>query len=349
MNQPPVGAAATAPTSIVATAPEWKKQLAKELLTRAPQRFARRRVYASGVDAIWTADLADMTKKYTETNDGYRYILVVIDVFSRYAWARALRQKTGPETAAALRSIIRTGVKCQKFWSDRGKEFENAQVRKLFRENDITAYSTHNEPKAMLAERFIRTLRKKIETSFILTDSTVWYTALDECIEEYNNEGHRHLHGLTPQEARSPNNADAVYRYQFDKKFTEKDRLPYFSVGDKVRISLHKQLFEKEATASWTEEIFRIHSLVFNDRVMYTLEDLAGEQLRGNYYQEQLQATNQNIYRIDKILRKRTRAGHAEVLVKWSGYSDNFNSWEPANYVHRSGEHSLQQQQQQQQ
>ena len=344
MNQPP-NTATTAPTSITATAPEWKKQLAKELLTRAPQRFTRRRVYASNVDAIWTADLADMKKKYVPMNDGYRYILVVIDVFSRYAWARALRQKTGPETATALRSIIRTGVKCQKFWSDRGKEFENEPVQKLFRENNITAYSTQNEPKAMIAERFIRTLRKKIETSFILTDSTVWYTALDECIEEYNNEKHSHLHGLSPQEARSPDNFDVVYKYQFDKKFSEKDRLPYFSVGDKVRISLHKQLFEKEASASWTEEIFKIHSLVFNDRVMYTLEDLAGEQLQGTYYREQLQATNQNIYRIDKILRKRTHGGRAEVLVKWSGYSDRFNSWEPANYIHRSGEHLLQEQQ----
>ena len=79
-------------------------------------------------------------------------------------------------------------------------------------------YSTYNEPKAMIAERFIRTLRKKIETSFILTDSTVWWTAPDACIQEYNNEGHSHLHRMSPQEARAPANAAVVYGYQFEKK-----------------------------------------------------------------------------------------------------------------------------------
>ena len=72
---------------------------------------------------------------------------------------------------------------------------------------------------------------------------------------------------------------------------------------------------------------------MFTDRVLYKLEDLSGEHMKGNYYPEQLQPTNQSIYRVDKILEKRTHRGKAQVLVKWTGYSDKFNSWEPAEAI----------------
>ena len=316
-------------------APEWKKQLARELLKPAPKRFSRRPVFSPYVDAIWTGDLADI-HKYSSVNKNYKFILVVLDVFSRFAWARPLRNKTAKETCDALKSIFNTGVSCNRFWSDRGSEFYNSSVKQLFKEKGVDLYSTQNEPKAMIAERFIRTLRKKIETSFIITDSTVWYNVLDTLVDEYNNQPHRHLHGMTPRQARKQKNSKFVYKCQFEKKFSQKDRQPRFNVGDKVRISLTKNLMEKESNASWSEEIFQIRKLVFSDRVLYKLEDLAGEHLKGSYYPEQLQPTNQSIYRVDKILKKRTRRGEAQVLVKWFGYSDKFNSWEPAEAIHKN-------------
>ena len=313
-------------------APEWKKQLARELLKPAPKKFARRPVFSPHVDSIWAADLADI-HKYSSVNKDYNFILVIVDVFSRYAWARPLKQKTAIEVSNALRSVFSTGVVCQRMWTDRGREFYNKEVKRLFAQRGITLYSTHNEPKAMIAERFIRTLRKKIETNFILTDSTVWYNALDTLIDEYNNQGHRYLHGMSPREARLPKNSNFVYKCQFEKKYTYKDRQPLYSVGDNVRISLEKLLFEKEATASWSEEVFRIRELVFTDRVLYKLEDQAGEHLDGNFYPEQLQPTNQSIYRIDRILRRRVHNGVPQVYVKWTGYKSKFNTWEPAENI----------------
>ena len=319
-------------TDYRSAAPEWKKQLAYELLKPAPKRFARRPVFSPNVDSIWTGDLADF-KRYADVNEDYKYILVVVDVFSRFAWARPLKLKNAHTTCAALESIFSKGESCDRFWSDRGDEFFNKNVQKLFKEKKVSIYSTQNEPKAMIAERFIRTLRRRIEESFILTDSTVWYNILQNIIDEYNNSPHTHLHGMTPIEARQPKNFNFVYRCQFETKFSQKDRLPRFSVGQKVRISLHKQLFEKGSTASWTEEIFQIRKLVFSDRVLYKLEDLSGEHLKGSYYPEQLQATNQSIYRVDKILKRRTVRGKAQVFVKWAGYPDKFNSWEPADAI----------------
>ena len=86
-------------------APEWKKQLARELLKPAPKKIARRPVSTPHVDAIWTGDLADI-KKYSKVNEDYKYIIVIVDVFSRFAWARPLRLKNSEETSRVQIVIV---------------------------------------------------------------------------------------------------------------------------------------------------------------------------------------------------------------------------------------------------
>ena len=170
------------------TAPPWKKQLTKELLKPKRKRFPHRRIFSPHVDRIWTMDLLNI-HQLSRQNKNFRFILVVLDIFSRFAWARPLKDKTGTRVAAALQDILTTAAggdrKPEKIWSDRGTEFYNATVARLLKRNAIKLYSTHNEPKASIAERFIRTLRGKIESNFILTQSTVWYDILPELIDEY--------------------------------------------------------------------------------------------------------------------------------------------------------------------
>ena len=102
--------------------------------------------------------------------------MVVLDLFSRFAWARPLKTKTGLEVSQALKDIFtKSGREPTRIWSDDGTEFFNAHVQKLLRSNNIILYSTFNEPKAAIAERFIRTLRRKMEIHYIVTQSTVWY------------------------------------------------------------------------------------------------------------------------------------------------------------------------------
>ena len=108
-------------------APDWQKQLAGELLKPKRNIFTRRHVYSPDVDDTWTADLVDM-QKYARTNKGYRYILVVLDVFSRYAWARPLKNKTGYEVANAFKDILSGGRGCKKLWCDRGTEERLSQT-----------------------------------------------------------------------------------------------------------------------------------------------------------------------------------------------------------------------------
>ena len=319
-------------------APLWKQRLAKELLKPKRINFNRRHVYSPRVDDVWTVDLADLDR-YKKVNKGYRYILVVIDTFSRYAWARPLKHKTGVEVADAFKDIFQksNGRRCKKIFCDRGTEFYNANVRRLFKDNgNIELYSTNNEPKAAIAERFIRTLRGKIESNYILTQSTVWYDILPQLIHEYNTTRHRTIK-MTPKEASKPENSKKVYETLMSRENGAPESKVKFVKGDRVRISVHKRLFEKGATANWSEEVFEVSDILPTRPVTYRLQDYTGENIDGGFYNEQLQKTDLNIYRIDKILRKRKKGGVNEVLVRWSGYPDKFNQWLPANSVHQSG------------
>ena len=311
-------------------APEWKKQLTQELLKPKRNIFPRRRIFSPNVDFIWTMDLLD-TQKLSRVNKNFKYILVVLDIFSRFAWARPLKNKGGICVKNALRDIMEySGRKPFKIQSDNGTEFYNSNVGGLLKQYNIKLYSTHNEPKASIAERFIRTLRGKIESNFILTQTTVWYDILPELLREYNHSYHRSI-GMPPEDAIKPENYIKVFNRLYSKQ--REDTQPTLNIGDKVRISIHKRLFEKGATANWSEEIFEISGIVRAKPTVYHILDLAGEEVKGSFYREQLQKTDQNIYRIDRIIRRRGD----KVLVNWSGYPDKFNSWIPKNDVQQSG------------
>ena len=217
-------------------------------------------------------------------------------------------------------------------------------VQEVLKRYNIKLYSTYNEPKSAIAERFIRTLRGKIESNFILTQSTVWYDILPELIHEYNTSYHRSI-CMSPVDVIKPENYQKVYdalynrRKQKTPEQLRKDRTTVFQVGDKVRISLHKRLFEKGATANWSEEIFEVSDVLVTKRpIVYKIKDLAGEEVEGAFYRQQLQKTNQDIYRVDRIIRRRRGANNnEEVLVKWTGYPDKFNSWMSAADIIQSG------------
>ena len=328
-------------------APTWKKRLTIEHLKPKRKRFQRRRVYSPSVDAIWTGDLLDI-HKYARQNLNHKFILVIIDTFSKYVWAKGLKNKTAIATANAIEDVIINESKTspEKLWTDRGTEFYNTAVNRVLREHHIHLYSTHNDVKASIAERFIRTLRRKIESNFVITHSTEWYYILPQLLHEYNTTYHESI-SMTPQEARDPTNFQKVYEslYNNNKQKNKtpeqirKERTPVFQVGDKVRISLNKRLFEKEASANWSEEIFEISDVLMQTRpIVYKIKDLAGEEIEGAFYKEQLQKTYQDIYRVDRIVRRRQKAdGTSEVLVNWMGYPEKFNSWEPAENILRSG------------
>ena len=114
-----------------------------------------------GIDQQWQMDLADM-QSMQKFNDGYRYLLVCIDVFSKYAWVVPLKNKTGPSLVNAFKVILSSGHKPEKIMTDQGTEFLNQHCRALMQKEDIELYNTYNETKASIVERLIRTLKTKM-------------------------------------------------------------------------------------------------------------------------------------------------------------------------------------------
>ena len=212
------------------------QQLGEELHKPIIKKFEKRKVHAAFKDNIWGADLADM-QLLSRYNKGIRFLLCVIDIFSKYAWVVLLKDKKGISIFKAFQSILKqSNRKPNKIWVDKGSEFYNAYFKKWLRDNDIVMYSTHNEGKSVVAERFIRTLKCKIYKYMTSTSKNVYIDNLDDIVNEYNNTHHTTIK-MKPIDVK-----DNTY-INTDKKINNKD--PKFKVGDRVRISKYKNIFAK--------------------------------------------------------------------------------------------------------
>ena len=271
----------------------------------------------SGIDKIWAADLADM-RALSKENEGFNFLLLVIDTFSKYGWIVPLKDKKGETIVKALKEIFKeSGRRPDKLWTDKGREFFNKDVRDL-----VYLYATENEEKSSIAERWIRTMKEKMFKYFTDNNTYNYIDALPELVEDYNNTVHSSTK-LTPTDASKEENELKVWRNLYPDRYKTSRLNPKFSVGDEVRITKKKKVFEKGYTTRWTEEIFTIKEIRETNPITYKLEDLQGEEIKGTFYEPELQKTEQQIYRIEKIIKKEK----GRSFVKWKGYSDKFNSW----------------------
>ena len=303
----------------------WNDQLAEELHKPVRKNFTKRRVMVSKIDEIWAADLVDM-QKISRDNKGYKYLLTVIDVFSKYGWIQPLKNKTGLEVEGAFKNIFAEGRVPEKLWVDKGKEFYNQHVKKLLDKLNIEMYSTENEEKSSVVERWNRTMKNKMYKYFTANMTRTYIDVLPEMVEKYNNTKHRSI-GMTPVEASLSKNLDTVY-YNLYKNMPQKTE-PKFKVGDKVRITKKKGVFSKGYETNWTKELFIITKVQDTNPPTYKIQDMNGEKIEGSFYEQELQKSEQEIFRIEKIIKSRMKNGKNEIFVKWEGYNKSFNSWIP--------------------
>ena len=253
--------------------------LVDELHQPIIRKFNKRKVYSQFKDNIWGLDLADM-QSLSRKNKGIKYLLCVIDLYSKYVFVIPLKDKKGISIVNAFNQIIKqSSRKPNKIWVDQGGEFYNNVFEKWLSDNDINMYSTYNEGKSVVVERFIRTLKDKLYKHMTATGKNVYYDVLDDVVNKYNNT----IHSTIRMKPIDVKNNKRVYIDEHNEKDSR------FKVGDRVRIFRYKNIFTRGYTPNWSQEIFIVDKT--NDTVPYTynLKDLNDEEIIGSFYDKELQ------------------------------------------------------------
>nr|DAC81333.1 TPA_asm: integrase [Megastigmus wasp adintovirus] len=299
-----------------------RKDLVEELHKPARRNYLRRSFDIRDLDETWQADLVEMIP-YSQQNKGFKYLLTVIDIQSKFAWAVPVKQKTGKDVAKAMESIFKNGRVPINLQTDRGKEFYNKDFDNLMQRHKIHLYSTYSNLKASICERFNRTLKNKMWKLFSLNGNYKWLNILPDLIAQYNKSYHRSI-GMKPVDV----TVDKVPRI-LDRLSASKVQRPLFKrakfkVNDKVRVSKNKQIFEKGYTPNWSTEIFSIDRVNRTVPYTYHLKDYQNQPITGGFYEEELLKTKcPDIYLVEKIIKKRGN----NYYVKWLGFDNSHNSW----------------------
>ena len=271
--------------------------------------------------------------KFSDWNKGIKYLLMVIDVFSKFGWIEPLQNKKGETVAAGFEKLFKLGRQPRLLWTDKGKEFYNKNVNQLLSKKNIKLYSTENEEKSSVVERFNRTIKQMMWKMISANNNTIYADKIDELLKNYNSSWHRSVQ-MSPVAASDIKNTHQVFANLYSDEIYKQVKKPKFRIGDRVRISKYKRkLFDKGFTPNWTEEIFVIDDILHTKPITFRVVDLQGEAVTGSFYEQELQTITQEIFRIDEVILRDNKRKRA--LVKWSGYPDQFNSWVPMSELNK--------------
>lgn len=305
-------------------------RVAQELHKPVKRKFPRRPIVAQAVHDIWAADLVDM-QTYSYYNSGYKYLITIIDILSRYAFALPIKDKSGSTVASAFKLLFdEQFIVPSKLWTDRGTEFLNSDMNELLRQYSIEIYHTYSENKSPIVERFNRTLKEMMWKYFTANSTYRWIDILPELIHTYNTRKHSTIK-MSPAEA--VENEEILLERQKErvKSIMSKKVKPKFKVGDHVRISRVKGVFEKGYHPNWSREVYRVHSVDSKFPPVYKLIDDLGNVIDGSFYEQELQKTSEDRTReVEKIIKRRVVDGETQYFVKYKGYSDAHNEWRTA-------------------
>jgi Integrase core domain/Chromo (CHRromatin Organisation MOdifier) domain len=308
---------------------KWlQKQKTYTLHKPKRKRFKRNFYNVNNIADLWQTDLI-CWESLANHNDGYKYILVVIDVFSKFAYVVPLKSKTADSIIVAFKHIFdQTDLKPLQLSSDKGGEYRNKKFQKFMKNNNIRFDVVQDDQnKSSVAERFIRTITTLIHKYFTAENTLRYVDVLKKLTHSYNHRKHRSI-GMAPVEV-NETNILKVYE-NLNKHRNESVKKPKCKVGDYVRVSKNKHLFEKNFTANYSHEVFIVDQVILRKPIVYKLKDLMGEEISGIFYEPEVQKVifdANSEYLIDKIIETRSKSGRKQSLVRWKGWPEKFNSW----------------------
>lgn len=254
------------------------------------QNYPTRSYITQGIRHQYQADLVELLP-FSNQNNGYKYLLTCIDIFSKYGWVEALKDKRGATVARGFTKILKRAKAPKIVQTDRGTEFLSSNFQKVLNRHGIKHFIVHSQFKAAIVERWHRTLRGRLFRYFNQNNTNKWVKRIQTIVKNYNNTKHRSI-GMKPSQVNKHNEAD-VWMKLYVKKKASKVKNP-FKQGQTVRISMAKITpYERGYHKQWTDEIFKITKVRYYKSIpTYSLEDLKGEPIHGTFYKQELQAVN---------------------------------------------------------
>ena len=300
-----------------------EKDLGYTLHKPRRKRFKTLPVVAEGMDHQWVADLVEV-QTLSRYNRGYRYLLTVIDVLSKYAWVQPLKDKTGVQLVKAFEKILKTGRRPIQLQTDRGKEFYNRTFQTFLEKEKIHHFSTEGDAKASVVERFNRTLKTRMYRYFTSANTLRYEDVLQSLVRGYNATKHGSI-GMPPKDV-TIKNERRVWQRLYGRRLKPVGKKPRFRVGDRVRLNKKHRTFKKGYLPGWTEEVFTVDRVIRGPVNTYKIRELDDTPLEGTFYEQDLQKVNvsdDDVFRVEKVLKREK----GQALVKWKGWPDKYNSW----------------------
>lgn len=290
--------------------------------------FPRNRVFVTRPLKQFQSDLCDM-KNLTKQNDGYNYLLTVIDIFSKRAYVRPLKRKTAAEVVRAFESVFKDSQIPKKLQTDAGTEFFNKNFKALMKKYGIVHFATASETKASVVERFNRTLKARMWRYFTANNTHRYIDVLQDLVRSYNHSYHSSIK-MTPMEVNEKNAFQVFQNLYGTSNSYCKPSSSKFKEGDLVRVSRVRGMFEKRYEQSFTDEVFTVTQKIPRSPPVYKLKDFDNEPIEGSFYAHELQLVKlckDKLYQVEKILKRRTVEGVKQVFVRWKNWPEKFNSW----------------------
>lgn len=298
-------------------------------------KFKRNKIIVSRINEQFEADLVDMIN-FSRANKGFKYLLVIIDCFSKVLYVFPLKNKTHVSVVKSFKKLFED-VKPEKLRTDRGLEFDNKQMRKFLEDNDVTFFTSNDTKiKCAIVERVNRTLKSKMFRYFTQNNTRKYIDILPDLVSSYNNSYHRSIK-MAPNNVNKENENQVfknLYGAESVKELLFRDgsdfhRKSEIKPDDKVRVKLNiNPTLHKSHYPLWSDKVYEV-SKVTNKPVAKNYQlNFESEKQRQSFYPKEIQKIDANVvFRIEKVIKKRKRNGIEELFVKFIDYPSKFNQW----------------------